>query len=98
MPILTTSTTGAQLIDRNRNRRSLIFKNEDAAINVYIKRERVVTPTVSSTDHDFELGPEESFSLVETEDGKETIQDRWTVVAASGSPIVSFFETEDIIR
>ena len=31
-------------------------------------------------------------------DGKEAIEDRWTIIAASGTPRVSFFETENIER
>lgn len=98
MPIVTTSTTAQELIPRNRLRKSLIFKNEDAAIQVYIKQERASTGTVSSTVHDFRLDPAESYSLLSTEDGAEAIQDRWTVIAASGTPIVSFYETEDVVR
>ena len=98
MPIVTAGVTAIELIARNRMRKSLVFKNEDATINVFIKQERAITPTVSSTDHDFKLGPAESLALLENEDGKEAIQDRWTVVAASGAPIVSLYETEDVVR
>lgn len=95
MPIKTLSTSAAELIPRNRLRKSWIVQNEDASINVYIKLERVATPTVSSTVHDHRIGPGGNLSLNFNTDGKEAIQDRWTAIAASGTPIVSFFETEE---
>lgn len=98
MPVLTLSTTAQQLINRNRLRRSWIIQNEDSAINVFIKHERAATPTVSATDHDHRVGPGGSISLNDETDGKEAIQDRWTIIAASGTPLVSFFETEDVVR
>ena len=98
MPTLATSTSGAQFLNRNKLRRSFVVQNEDAAIVVYIKRERDATPTVSATVHDHRLGPSGSMALNSDTDGKEAIQDRWTVIAASGTPLISFFETEDIER
>ena len=52
MPIKTLSTTAEELVPRNRLRKSMVFQNEDAAIDVFIKQERAATPTVSSTIHD----------------------------------------------
>lgn len=98
MPTITTSGTAAQLINRNRLRRSMIFQNEDSAINVFIKREREATPTVSTTNHDHRLGPGGSIALNFGTDGEEAIQDSWTIIAASGTPLVSYFETEDVVR
>lgn len=98
MPSSTTSTTAAELIPRNRLRRSFVFQNEDAAINVFIKREAPGNNTVSSTDHDHRLGPSGAMTLNWDTDGKEAIQDRWTVIATSGTPRISWFETEDVIR
>ena len=95
MGIVTTSTTASELIGRNTLRKSLIFKNEDTTNAVYTKTERDVPPTVSSTVHDIKLAAGEAFSLSSIEDGPEAIQDRWTVVAAAGTPIVSFYETEE---
>lgn len=94
----TISDTAEELIPRNRLRKSMIFQNEDGAINVFIKRERAATPTVSTTDHDHRIGPGGIISLNWGTDGKEAIQDRWTVVAASGTPLISLFETEDVER
>ena len=94
----TITTTAEELIPRNRHRKSWIFQNEDAAINVFIKQERVATPSVSSTDHDHRLGPGGTLALNSDTDGTEALQDRWTIIAASGTPRISFFETEDIVR
>lgn len=94
----TISDTASELIPRNRHRKSLIIQNEDAAINIFIKRERAETPTVSTTDHDHRLAPGGLIALNFGTDGIEAIQDRYTIIAASGTPRVSFFETEDIVR
>jgi hypothetical protein len=98
MSSILTSTTPAELFPRNVSRKSFIIQNEDAAINVYIKRERQGTPTVSATDHDHRVGPAGLISVNTLTDGTESIQDRWTIIAESGTPRVSFFETEDIKR
>ena len=98
MPIKTLSTTAEQLINRNRLRRSFIVQNEDSAINVFIKQERTATPTVSATNHDHRVGPGGSMALNSNTDGAEAIQDRWTIIAASGTPLISYFETENIVR
>lgn len=94
----TISTTAEELTPRSRLRRSFIIQNEDSAINAFIKRERAETPTVSTTDHDHRVGPGGSLALNSDTDGKEAIQDRWTIIAASGTPRISFFETEDVVR
>ncbi len=98
MAVLTTSTTAAEFLLRNRLRKSFVVQNENATIAVYIKHERAATPTVSSTDHDHRLGAGSSLALNFGTDGTEAIQDRWTVIAASGTPVISFFETEEIVR
>lgn len=98
MPIKTLSTTAEELVPRNRLRKSMVFQNEDAAIDVFIKQERAATPTVSSTIHDHRLSAGGAIALNFGTDGKEAIEDRWTVVAASGTPIISFFETEEHVR
>lgn len=74
------------------------MQNEDSSINVFIKKERPNALTVSATDHDHRLGPGGSIALNYETDGQEAIQDRWTIIAASGTPLISFFETEDIKR
>lgn len=92
------STSAEEVLPRNVSRRSWIISNEDSAISVFLKRERIATPTVSSTDHDHLLPPGGIIALSDQTDGREAVQDRWTVVAASGTPRVSFFETEDVVR
>lgn len=98
MPSRIIDTNAAEVLGRNRLRRSWLIGNEDASIAVFIKRERDNNTTVSTTDHDHRIGPGGSLALNSDTDGKEAIQDRWTVIAASGTPRISFFETEDVIR
>lgn len=94
----TVSTSAEEVLPRNRLRKSWVIQNEDAAIVVYLKQERNATPTVSATDHDVRLASGGSIALSDFIDGKEAVQDRWTVVAASGTPRISYFETEDVAR
>lgn len=94
----TVSTTADELLPRNKYRKSFAVENEDAAIQVYIKKERAVTPTVSSTDHDHNIRPAATIAINNQTDGEEAIQDRWTIVAASGAPRISVIETEIIHR
>lgn len=98
MPSTTISTTATELLPRNRFRRSFVVQNENDVINVYIKREPPGSNTVSTTNHDHRLGPGGSLALNWGNDGKEAIQDRWTIIAESGTPRISFFETEDVVR
>lgn len=94
----TISTSAEELIPRNRLRKSFVFQNEDAAIAAFIKRERDGALTVTSTDHDHRIGPGGSIALNYGTDGDEAIQDRWSIIAASGTPRISFFETEEQVR
>ena len=89
------STTAEELLPRSRLRKSWIIQNEDSAINCFIKQEREATPTVSTTVHDHRVGPGGNLALNDLTDGKEAIKDRWTIIAASGTPRISLFETED---
>lgn len=94
-----TITTAAEEIQpRNRLRQSFVIQNEDSTDAVFIKRERAVTPTVSSTDHDHRIGPGGAIALNFGTDGQEAIQDRWTIIAAANTPRVSTFETENVVR
>ena len=93
-----TSITAETLIPQNKYRQSFIVQNEDGADTIYLKRERVETPTVSATDHDHRLGPGAAMALNNGTDGDAAIQDRWTCVASANTPRISFFETEDITR
>jgi hypothetical protein len=97
MPTLTLSGVAEELIPRNRLRKSIVVQNEDAALLVYLKWERNTT-SVSNTDHDHRLSPGSSIALNFGNDGVEKIQDRLTVIPSAGNPIVSFFETEDVVR
>lgn len=94
----TQSTAAAELFPRNVSRKSFVVLNEDTTDSVYIKRERAETPTVSSTDHDYKVGPGASLALNSQTDGTQAIQDRYTVVASANTPRIAFFETEDIVR
>lgn len=96
--LITLSTTATLSIPRNRLRKSFLITNVDASINVFVKRERAQTPTVSSADFDYRIGPGASLALNSFLDGTEGIQDSYSLVAASGTPQVSFAETEDYIR
>ena len=98
MPTRTISDSAQQLVPPNKLRRSLVFQNEDASINVFVKKEKENENTVSTTDHDHRLGPGGSLALNYQNDGEEAIQERWTIIAASGTPLISFFETETIER
>jgi len=89
----TISNTAEELFMRNRLRKSFVLQNEDASIDIYIKQE-FSGVVVSSTDHDHRIGPGGSIALNFQNDGEEAIQDRWTVIAASGTPRISYFETE----
>ena len=92
------SDTASEIILRNKLRKSFVIQNEDASINMFIKKERPGATTVTSTDHDHRIGPGGSIALNSDTDGAESIQDRWTIIAASGTPRISFFETETIRR
>lgn len=94
----TIANTASELLPRNRLRRSMVVQNEDATIDVFIKRERPSALTVSTTDHDHLLAAGSAIALNFGTDGTEAVQDRWTIVAASGTPRVSFFETEETVR
>lgn len=98
MPSLTTSTSGIRLLNRNRLRKSVIVFNEDVTDAVFLKRERAETPTVSSTDHDIRIGPGGFWGMSSVQDGKEAIEDSYTVIAAANTPRVSFFESEEVTR
>lgn len=96
--VITTSTNAAELIPQNGMRRSLVFQNIDASINIFVKRERPGVTTVSATNFDLRLGPGASFAMNWMLDGEEAIQDRWTAISASGTPQLAVFETESARR
>ena len=94
----TITTTAEQLFPQSELRKSFVVANEDTAINIFLKKESPQTTTVSTTDHDVLLGPGASFAANEQEDGEESVNERWTVVAASGTPRIAIFESERIRR
>ena len=94
----TITTTAEDLFPQNALRKSFEIENEDAAIQMYIKKERPGNTTVSSTDHDHNIRPSATIAINSDTDGAESIQDRWTIVAASGTPRISFIETETLKR
>jgi hypothetical protein len=98
MAVLTTTIAAAEFLLRNRLRKSFVVQNEDTVDAVFIKHERTATPTVSATNHDHRLGPGSAMALNFGTDGAETIQDRWTCIASANTPLISFFETEEIVR
>ena len=98
MPARTIANTASQLLPQNKLRKSFIVQNEDAAIDIFMKFERPSGLTVSTTDHDHRIGPGGSLVVNSMTDGLKEIQERITIIAASGTPRVSFFETEDIKR
>lgn len=98
MPLITTSGSVQEIFPRNTNRISFTIKNEDSTNSVFVKRERSELNTVSSTDHDHVIGPGGSLSLNSLLDGTTNIQERWTCKASAGSPVIAWFETENIIR
>ena len=98
MATRTISTAAEEILPRNASRKSFLIQNGDGSITMYLKRERAQTPTVSATDYDFAIASGSSLALNHLLDGSEAITDRWTIIAASGTPRVSFFETEDQVR
>ena len=94
----TITTAAEELFLRNRYRKSFVIQNEDVAIDIYIKQERDGALAVSTTNHDHRLRAGAALAVNFGTDGIEAIQDRWTIIAASGTPRIAYFETEDIIR
>lgn len=98
MPSFTITNSAAQFIPENKLRKSLVFQNQDASINVFLKQEEPGNTTVSSTDHDFRLGPGLAIIFNMNLDGRKQLQGRWTAIAASGTPRLAILETEEDIR
>jgi len=94
----TVGTSAVEILPQNKLRKSWIIQNEDAAIDVFLKLETPGNLTVSTTDHDHLLGAGGSLALNAEFDGKFQVQERLTAISASGTPRISFFETEDLRR
>ena len=90
----TISDTASELFPQNRLRKSFAVENEDATIQIYIKKEKPGSTTVSATDHDHNIRPSATIAINSDTDGEESIHERWTIIAASGTPRISFIETE----
>ena len=95
MSVNTLSTTAEEILPENKLRKSFVIQNEDSAINIFIKFEKPGNSTATSTDHDHRVGPGAAIALNSLLDGKEQIQSRVTAIAASGTPLISLFETEE---
>ncbi len=91
----TITNAAAELLPQNKLRRSFIVQNEDASISAFIKFEKPGATTVSTTDHDHRIGPGGALALNFNTDGAEQVTERITIIAASGTPLISFFETEE---
>lgn len=98
MPSVTITNSAAELLPQNELRQALIIQNEDSSIVVYIKLEDQPNTTVSSTNHDHRLQPGASISFDEDVDGPVPTRKRITVIAASGTPRLSYYESESVER
>ena len=94
----TLDTNAVEILPGNTSRISLVILNEDTTDSIFLKRERGEALTVSSTDHDFKIGPGASLGLSNLIDGSESIQARYTGIASANTPRIAFFETENIKR
>lgn len=94
----TLSITAVEILPANNYRKSLVIQNEDTTDSVFIARERGEAILVSSTVHDFKIGPGASLSFNSQTDGLEAIQARYTGIASANTPRIAFFESEDIKR
>jgi hypothetical protein len=98
MPSRTITNAAQQLLPENRLRKSFVVQNEDTAIDCFVMQEDPDGLTVSSTVHDHRIGPGGALAVNSLTDGEEAIKSRWSIIAASGTPRISLFETEDIRR
>ena len=93
--VIPLSVTAIEAVPQGNLRRSLLFINTDGAISIYLKKERPGGLVVTTSNFDVLLQPGGSFSLNTQEDGEEAVQERWTAIAASGTPNLCIFETKD---
>ncbi len=98
MPSKTIGTGAVEIIPANTSRKSLIFQNEDSTDSIFIMKERSESLLVSTTVHDYKIGPGGILSLNTQNDGEQAIKARYTGVASANTPRLAFFETEDIQR
>lgn len=93
--VIPLSTSAVQAVPQGNLRKSILFLNPDGAINIFLKKERGGGLTVSSTDFDVRISPGGSFAMNTNDDGEDAVQERWTAIAASGTPNLVIFETKD---
>lgn len=93
--IIPLSTTGIEVAPQGNLRRSILFLNPDGAINIYLKKTRPGESVATTSDYDVRLSPSGSFAMNTNDDGEEAVHERWTAVAASGTPNIVIFETKD---
>lgn len=98
MSTRTVANTASELVPNNASRKSIQILNEDGTDSVFIKREENNALTVSSTDHDWKLGPGGGIAFNSGTDGLLNIQARYTIISSANTPRVAFYETEDIRR
>ena len=91
----TITDSASEILSENRLRKSFIIQNEDGSIACFVKFEKPNGLTVSTTDHDHRIGAGAVLSVNSLLDGKDQIGSRITIIAASGTPLISFFETEE---
>lgn len=93
--IIALSGTGKEVIPQGNLRKSILFINTDATINMFLKKTVPGVSVATSSDYDALLQPGGNFSLNTQEDGEEAVQEAWSAVAASGTPNLVVFETKD---
>ena len=93
MPMITTSTTVAQMIPGNKNRKSLIVTNTGTAdsVGVRIFMKNPTPPTTAA--YDILLGPGIQLSLNLLEDGPFEVQSPFWLIALTNAPVVAWEET-----
>lgn len=98
MAVKAISGTASELLPQNALRKSFVITNLDGTINMFLKFEAPGNTTVSATDFDIRLTAGAVFTLNQQQDGLRQIVERITIIAASGTPSVAVFETEDLRR
>lgn len=96
MPQLTLSTSGALVAPQNKYRKSIVFTNVDTAIVVWI--DNMQPGDITTSNAGVRLPPGASAAFNSFLDGSRQIQDRWSAIAESGTPVLAWKETEDIER
>jgi len=96
MPQFTLSTTASIPVPQNRLRKSIVFTNIDTTNDIFIDTRQI--PTITTTNAGIRLRPNDSIAFNDLIDGKPQVTDRWQAIASAGSPILLWFETEEVER